>query len=139
LPVHAQTGNLRIQVRKVTALKQGIIAKADARDNVGSAKRDLLDFWEKFLRFTIQNQLPNFLKGNLFFGPYFSRVKNVKIELMFLRSLNHLNAKLPLWERSIFYGLIQVFSVKVWASCEAMPMPNTAYKQKTHLDLGPIS
>jgi hypothetical protein len=55
LPVHAQTGDLGVKIRKVTTLKQGIIAEANSGDNVGSTKRDLLYFWEKFVRGTIQN------------------------------------------------------------------------------------
>jgi hypothetical protein len=74
----------------------------------------LFDFWEKFLWFPIQNQLPNLLKGHKFFGPYFGRVKDVKIEVMFLRSWDGLDAKLPPWESAIFYSLIQVFPMEVY-------------------------
>jgi hypothetical protein len=113
LPVHAQTGKLGVKVRKVTTLKKRIVAEADAGDDVGSTERDLLYLWEKFLRCTIQNQLPDFFKGNQFLRPYFGCVKNVKIKVMFLGSRNGLNAELPLRKGSIFYSLIQVFPMEV--------------------------
>jgi hypothetical protein len=87
-------------------LKKGIIAEADARDDIGSAERDLFNFWEKFFWGTIQNQLPNFFERNEFFRPDFGRVKNIKIEVMFLRSWNNLDAEPPLGERPAFYGFI---------------------------------
>jgi hypothetical protein len=113
LPVHAQTGDLGVKIRKVATLKQGIIAEANAGDDVGSTECDLLYFREKFLRGTIQNQLPNFFKGNLFLRPYFGCVEDVKIEVMFLGCWNDLNAELPLRKRSAFNSLIQVFPVEI--------------------------
>jgi hypothetical protein len=114
LPVHAQTGKLGVKVGKVTPLKKGVITEADARDDIRSAKRDLFNFWEKFFWGTIQNQLPDFLERNEFFGPDFGCVKNVEIEVMFLRTWNNLNAEPPLGESPALYGFIQVFPMEVW-------------------------
>ena len=65
-------------------MKERVVAKSNARDDVGSAERDLLNFGEKLLWDAIQDQLPNFFKWHEFFRPYFGGVKNVKIKIMFL-------------------------------------------------------
>jgi hypothetical protein len=44
-----------VKVRKVTTLKKGIVAEANARDDVGSTERDLFDYWEKLFWGAIQN------------------------------------------------------------------------------------
>jgi hypothetical protein len=102
-------------------LKERIVAESNARDDVGGAERDLLNFGEKLLRFAIQNQLPDLFKGYQFFGPYFGGVKNVKIEVMFLRCWNDLDAKLPFWKCPIFYGIIQIFPMEIWQAYDTLP------------------
>ena len=84
LPVDAQPGKLGVEVRKVPPLQQRIITKSNSRDNIASAKGDLLDFGEKFVDGAVQYKFTNFLKRDQFLGPNLGRIENVKFEFVLL-------------------------------------------------------
>ena len=69
LPVHAQPGDLSVEVRKVAALQQGVVAKANARDNVRSAKCNLLNFGEILVDHAIEDHLTDGLERNELLRP----------------------------------------------------------------------
>ena len=75
---------------------------------------NLLNLWEEFINFAIENELSDTLKRNIFLRPNLGRVKNIKVEFMFVFLFNGLNGEGPFRETVVIYSLFQVFSMEVW-------------------------
>ena len=74
---------------------------------------NLLNLWEEFFNGAIENELSNTLKRNIFLRPNLSRVKNIKVEFMFVFLFNGLNGEGPFRETAVSYSLFQILSMEV--------------------------
>ena len=77
-------------------------------------KSNLFNLWEEFINCSIENEFSNRLKRNLFLRPNLGRIKNIKVEFMFVFLFNSLNGEGPFRETAVSYSLFQVFSMEVW-------------------------
>ena len=80
---------------------------------MAGTKGNLLNLWEEFINCAIENELSNTLKRNKFLRPKFGRIKNIKVEFMFVFLFNGLNGEGPFRETAVSYSLFQVFSMEV--------------------------
>lgn len=104
---------MSILVAEVATLKQRIVGKADARDDMTSTECHLLSLREELVWVPVELKLAHILNWNEILGPDLSGIKNVEIVRVFLTFWNYLNTKVPLGECSTRNGLPQVFSVEV--------------------------
>ena len=81
---------------------------------MAGTKGHLFNLWEEFINCAIENELSYRLERNLFLGPNFRRVKNIKVEFMFVFLFNGLNGEGPFRETAVIYSFFQVFSMEVW-------------------------
>ena len=80
---------------------------------MAGTKGNLLNLWEEFINCAIENELSNRFKRNLFLRPNLGRVKNIKVEFMFVFLFNGLNGEGPFRETAVGYRLFQIFSMEV--------------------------
>lgn len=104
-PVDAQAGDLRIEIRKVSALQERVITEAYSRNNVARAECGLLDLREKFVNGTIKDEFPDCLKGNEVLRPDLGSVENIKIKLVLVLLFNNLDCETPFRRTSIVDSL----------------------------------
>lgn len=94
-------------------MQKRVVTKSNTRYDVGGAKRDLFHFRKKFVDHSIQHHLPDNMKRDQLFRPYFCRVKRVKLEVVLLSLRDNLDTELPLWKSTVLNCLREVLSMKV--------------------------
>lgn len=106
-PVYSQSGNLGVEVREVSTLKQWIVAETYARYDVTSTERDLFNFREKVLHLAVEDKLPNLDQRNLFLRPDLGGIKNVEVEIIrIVPVFDDLNSEGPLRINPVFNGFV---------------------------------
>lgn len=113
LPVDAQPRYLSIKVGKIASLQQGVIAESDARNDVASAKSDLLHLRKVLVDNTVENEFPNRVYWNERFRPNFCGIEDIEVKVMFVFFFNDLDSQSPLWETTRLDGLLKIFTVEI--------------------------
>lgn len=113
LPVDAKARKLRVEVREIATLKEGIVAETDAGDDVRSTERNLLSLREIFIDSTIEDHFSDYLHGDELLGPYLRGVQDVEVEVVLPCLCDDLYAEEPLWACASSDSLFEIFTVEV--------------------------
>ena len=113
LPVDTEARDLSIEVGEVPALKERVVAEADAGNNVRSTEGDLLDLGEVFINGAVKNHLSDDLEGNKLLRPDLGRVEDIEVEVMLARLRDDLDAEVPLGIGTGVNRLREVLAVEV--------------------------
>ena len=113
LEISPQPTQLRIKVREVSPLQEGVIAKPNPRDNMRGAKCRLLRLSEELIDVPVEDNLPDVLNWDEVLRPQLGSVENIKVEFMLTALGENLNAELPLGEVALLDGLVEILAVEV--------------------------
>ena len=92
--------DLRVEIRKVSALQQRVVGEIDAGDDVLRAERDLLGFGEEVVDAAIEHEPADDANGDFFFRNELGRIQNVERELLGELFVEELQAEFPFRECS---------------------------------------
>ena len=105
---------LGIEVREIARLKKRVVGEIDPAGNMSRAEGNLLGLGEVVGRIAIERQATDDLNGREFLGNQLCRIQEVDpLECLVIGVGQDLDAKVPLGERSRFYGIPEVPAVKV--------------------------
>lgn len=113
LPVDAETAELGILVGEVPALEEGVIAKADAGDDVAGAEGDLFGLGEVLVDIPVELELSDVSDGDQLFRPHLGSIKDVELKVVLLGFGNDLDTELPLRVRTALNGGPEILAVEV--------------------------
>lgn len=112
-PVNSQSRNLGIEVREVSSLQKRVVAETNSGNNVRRAERHLLGLGEVLVNSAVEHHFADFLERDEFLRPYLRRVKNVKIEIVFVFLGNGLNGKCPFCRATVVDSFLEVFAMEI--------------------------
>ena len=91
----AQPLELRIEIGKIAALEQRIVAEVDAWHDIVRAKRNLLRLREEIIDASVEHQAPDLSNRHFFFGNDLRRIQYVEGELFGKRFVEQLKTEFP--------------------------------------------
>ena len=109
----AQARQLRVEVRKQSALQQRIVREIDARHQMRRAERDLLGVGKEVVGPAVEHHAADDFQGHQLFGDQLGRVEVIKGKLCGVAFRKKLHAEFPLREAAYLDGLEEIAAVKV--------------------------
>ena len=109
----AQPFELGIEIGKVAALEQRIVAEVDARHDIVRAKRDLLRLREEIIDASVEHQPADLSNRHFLFGNDLRRVQHIEGELFRKRIVEELEAEFPFRVVSGLNGVPEVTPVEI--------------------------
>ena len=109
----AQPLELGIEVRKVAALQQRIIAEVDARHDIVGAECDLLGLREEIIDAAVEHQPADLSDRHFLFGNELRRVQHIEGEFFGKRVIEELQAQFPFRVVSRLNGIPEVAPMEI--------------------------